>query len=121
MKKVLVIEDNPEILENTSEILELARYTVSVAKNGREGIVQAKTVTPDIILCDIMMPEANGYEVLQELKSNPLTKHIPFIFFTASVEKKDIRNAMDMGADGYLKKPFESDDLINLIKSFVKD
>lgn len=121
MKTVLIIEDNPDILENTSEILELAQYKVRLAKNGKEGIAEAMRASPDIILCDIMMPETNGYEVLQYLKTNPATKNIPFIFVTASVEKKDIANAMDMGADGYLKKPFETDDLLNLISSHIKD
>ena len=120
MKTILVIEDNSDILENTSEILELASYKVRSAKNGKEGIIEAVKVIPDIILCDIMMPEANGYEVLQQLKTNPVTKNIPFIFFTASVEKKEITRAMSMGADGYLRKPFESDDLLKLVTSFVK-
>lgn len=121
MKTVLVIEDNSDILENTSEILELANFHVNLAKNGKEGISQAVSGTPDIILCDIMMPEANGYEVLREIKNNPVTKNIPFIFVTASVEKKDVEAALTMGADGYLKKPFESEDLIKTISSFLKD
>lgn len=120
MKTILVIEDNPDILENTSEILELANYRVSLAKNGKEGIALASQESPDLILCDIMMPEANGYEVVRVLKTNPETKNIPFIFVTASVEKKDIANAMGMGADGYLKKPYEADDLLKLISSFIK-
>ena len=121
MKTVLIIEDNSDILENTTEILELADFKVSNAKNGKEGIDQAIKVKPDVILCDIMMPEANGYDVLQDLKKNDTTKNIPFIFVTASVEKKDVLVAMDMGADGYLKKPFESEDLVNLVRSHIKD
>jgi len=119
MKTILVIEDNPEILENTCEILELANYRVSLAKNGKEGIALASQGTPDLILCDIMMPEANGYEVLRALKTNPKTKDIPFVFVTASVEKKDIANALGMGADGYLKKPYETEELIDLVESFT--
>lgn len=119
MKTILVIEDNPDILENTTEILELANYQVSNAKNGKEGITVAIKDKPHVILCDIMMPEANGYEVLQELKKNPVTKDIPFIFVTASVEKKDVEAALKMGADGYLKKPYESEDLLKAISSFI--
>jgi CheY-like chemotaxis protein len=121
MKKILVIEDNPDILENTTEILELANYSVSNARNGKEGIAVAVEKRPHVILCDIMMPEVNGYEVLQELRKNPITKDIPFIFVTATVEKKDVLAAMGMGADGYLGKPFESEELLNLVASFVKD
>jgi len=121
MKTVLVIEDNSDILENTSEILELASYHVSLAKNGKEGIAVAIKDKPDVILCDIMMPEANGYQVLQEIKKNPTTKNIPFIFVTASVEKRDVEAALNMGADGYLKKPYESEDLLKTISSFIQD
>lgn len=121
MKTILVIEDNSDILENTTELLELASYKVRNAKNGKEGIDEAIKSKPNLILCDIMMPETDGYEVLQQLKKNPATKSIPFIFVTASVEKKEVHAAMEMGADGYLKKPFESEDLINLIRSFIKD
>ncbi len=121
MKTILIIEDNSDILENTSELLELANYQVRNAKNGKEGIDEAMKNNPDVILCDIMMPEADGYEVLQMIKGNPTTKNIPFVFVTASVEKKDVKLAMDMGADGYLKKPFESEDLLNLIQSFDND
>ncbi|MBI1767187.1 MAG: response regulator [Bacteroidetes bacterium] len=121
MKTILVIEDNSDILENTTEILELANFKVLNAKNGKEGIDEAMKSKPDVILCDIMMPEASGYEVLLGLKKNPITKNIPFIFVTATVEKKDVNNAMDMGADGYLKKPFEIEDLLKIVRSFIKD
>lgn len=121
MKTVLVIEDNADILENTSEILELSNYRAVMAKNGKEGIAIAKQNKPDVILCDILMPEVNGFQVFEELKRNPATTGIPFIFVTASVEKKEVEAAMAMGVDGYLRKPFDSEELIKLIRSFTND
>jgi CheY-like chemotaxis protein len=120
MKTILVIEDNPEILENITELLELASFKVLTAKNGREGIVQAIENLPNVILCDIMMPEVNGYEVLRELKKNKATTHIPFIFVTASGEKSEVQTAVDLGASGHLRKPFDSNELLNIINSHLK-
>ena len=117
----LVIEDNLEIRENTTELLELAGYKVITASNGMEGIDVAIANIPDVILCDIMMPKTNGYEVLQELKRNSVTARIPFIYVTASAEKKEIQLAMEMGADGYVRKPFDIGELIDTIeKAFAK-
>ncbi len=120
MKCVLVIEDNREILENTIEILELEGYSTLSASNGLEGIQQAQQHIPDIILCDIMMPEADGYEVLRTLKSNPETANIPFIYLTASVERKEVQAGFDMGAKGYIRKPFDSEELFNTIESCIR-
>lgn len=120
MMTALVIEDNLEIRENTAEILELAGYQVIAANDGREGIEVAVMRIPDVILCDIMMPRTDGYEVLNELKKNPVTAHIPFIYVTASAEKKEIQLAMDMGASGYVRKPFDIRELIDTIeKAFI--
>lgn len=121
MKTVLIIEDNSEILDNIKEILELANYSVRVAKNGKEGISVCEKIKPDVILCDIMMPEANGYDVLTTLKTNAITKGVPFVFVTASVEKKDIEAALEMGANGYIKKPFDAEELVNVVNSLVKN
>jgi CheY-like chemotaxis protein len=112
MRKALVIEDNTAIRENVIEILELAGYEVISAVNGKEGIATAKSGNPDIILCDILMPLANGYEVLIELKRIGVVPPAPFIFLTASVERKDIEFGMSLGADLYLKKPFTLEELI---------
>lgn len=121
MMTALVIEDNLEIRENTTELLELAGYKVITASNGMEGIDVAIANMPDVILCDIMMPKTNGYEVLQELKRNSVTARIPFIYVTASAEKKEIQLAMEMGADGYVRKPFDIGELIDTIeKAFAK-
>lgn len=116
MKTALIIEDNPDIRENTAEILELAGFKVLSVENGKKGLVAASEHMPDIILCDIMMPEVNGYEVLENLKKNTLTAAIPFIYITASAEKSEEQRAMDMGADGYICKPFDVDTLMDTIE-----
>ena len=117
MKTVLLIEDDLALRENTAELLELNDYDVYTAPNGRIGIQMAKERIPDIIVCDIMMPEVDGYGVLQEVSVDETTKHIPFIFLSAKTEHKEIRKGMDLGADDYLTKPFEEDDLISAIES----
>lgn len=117
MKTILLIEDDRALRENTEELLELSGYSMITAPNGKIGIQMAKEKLPDIIVCDIMMPEVDGYGVLKELSSNDKTKHIPFIFLSAKTEHKEIRRGMDLGADDYLTKPFEEEDLINAIES----
>jgi CheY-like chemotaxis protein len=115
MRTILLIEDNSDIRENTCELLELEGYEVILAANGKNGIALAKEKQPDIILCDIMMPEVDGYEVLNGLRSDVETVNIPFIFLTASVEKKEIEAGFAMGAVGYIKKPFEAKELFDTI------
>jgi CRP-like cAMP-binding protein/ActR/RegA family two-component response regulator len=119
-KKVLIIEDNDDIRENVVEILELAGYTVSSASNGKEGVDNALNNVPDIILCDIMMPEMDGYGVLYLLSKRPETVAVPFIFLTAKAEHFDRRKGMEMGADDYLTKPFDDMELLNAIESRLK-
>ncbi|MCJ7465949.1 MAG: response regulator [Maribacter sp.] len=117
MKTILLIEDDKVLRENTKELLELSDFKVIVAPNGRVGIELAKERIPDIIVCDIMMPVIDGYGVLRELSSNEGTNQIPFIFLSAKIEHKEIRKGMDLGADDYLTKPFEEDDLLSAIAS----
>src|ERR1700744_5426251 len=119
-KKVLIIEDNNDIRENVVEILELAGYTVFAANNGKAGVDLALKNMPDIILCDIMMPELDGYGVLYMLNKNPQMAAIPFIFLTAKAERVDLRKGMEMGADDYLTKPFDDIELLNAIESRLK-
>lgn len=117
-KTILIIEDNFEIREGTAEILSLTgEYEVLTAEHGREGVDMALRHRPDLILCDIMMPELDGYGVLYMLSKNESTADIPFIFLTAKSEKADIRKAMEMGADDYLTKPFDDIELLNAIES----
>ncbi len=120
MKKILLIEDNKEMRENTAEILELANYIVITAPNGKIGIETAVKEIPDLIVCDIMMPDLDGYGVLYLLGKNNITSNIPFIFLTAKAEKSDLRKGMSMGADDYLTKPFEEMELLNAIETRLK-
>src|SRR6186713_208894 len=120
MRKVLLIEDNTEIRENTAEILELAGYSVFTAQNGKIGVELASQHRPDLIICDIMMPELDGYGVLHILSKRPETARIPFIFLTAKTEKTDIRKGMALGADDYLTKPFDDTDLLNAIETRLR-
>ncbi len=120
MRKVLFIEDNEDVRELTKDMLELANFEVATSENGKLGIERAKQFRPDIIICDIMMPEADGYEVLQVLGDDQRTARIPFIFLTAKSEKTDMRKGMNMGADDYLVKPFEENELLDAIESRLK-
>ena len=117
MRKILLIEDDVVLRENTSELLELSNYEVLNAPNGKIGVKVAKETLPDIIVCDIMMPELDGYGVLEALTKNESTQHIPFIFLSAKTERKDVRRGMDLGADDYITKPFTEDELISAIES----
>lgn len=116
MKTILLIEDNLDMRENTAEILQLAKYKVLTAHNGIEGIKLAQTEKPDLIICDIMMPELDGYGVLHMLGKDCSTASIPFVFLSAKAEKSDQRIGMGMGADDYLTKPFENSELLHTIE-----
>ncbi|SMG48362.1 response regulator [Sphingobacterium psychroaquaticum] len=120
-KTILIIEDNLEIREGTAEVLELTGdYTVLTAPDGKKGVDMALKHLPDLILCDIMMPELDGYGVLYMLTKNEVTADIPFIFLTAKTERSDLRKAMEMGADDYLTKPFDDIELLNAIESRLR-
>ena len=119
-KKILLIEDNAEMRENTAEILQLAHYKVIAAMNGKEGVELAEKEEPDLIICDIMMPVLDGYGVLHMLSKNEKTASIPFIFLTAKAERTDFRKGMEMGADDYITKPFDDIELLNAIESRLK-
>ena len=119
-KKILVIEDNLEVLENLGEILELYGYEVQEAKDGKEGVECALKNPPDIILCDVMMPQLDGFGVLNILSKKPATADIPFIFLTAKSEKEDFRRGMNLGADDYITKPFYKDELLQVIETRLK-
>jgi CheY-like chemotaxis protein len=114
---ILVIEDHKDVRENIVEILELSGYTVSQAPNGKEGVKLATgEESPDLIICDIMMPEMDGYSVLHILSNRPQTRDVPFIFLSAKSEKDDFRKGMSMGADDYLTKPFDDRELLQAIE-----
>ncbi|MBL7962300.1 MAG: response regulator [Flavobacteriales bacterium] len=120
MKTILLIEDDADVRDNTAEILELARYRVLKAENGKRGVDIARKELPDLILCDIMMPELDGYGVLHLLGRDPATAEIPLVFLSAKAERSDVRKGMELGADDYLTKPFEESELLNAIESRLR-
>lgn len=117
---ILIIEDNPEMLDNISSILQLAHYNVLTAPNGKIGVNLAQQNLPDLILCDVMMPELDGYGVLHILNNDPETANIPFIFLTAKADKNDLRAGMNLGADDYITKPFDGFDLLKVVEIRLK-
>ena len=117
MKTILLIEDNEFIRENTAEILEMTGYAVVTSQNGKEGVAKALETKPDLVVCDIMMPVLDGYGVLQIFNQNPQLAGVPFIFLTAKTERTDLRRGMELGADDYLTKPFDSSELLSAIAS----
>ena len=119
-KKILLIEDDAIVRENTAEILTLANYRVLTSDNGKDGIAKAIVNKPDIIICDILMPELDGYGVLQIIMRNSKLQKIPFIFMSAKTDHADLRKGMDLGACDYITKPFEESELLSAIESRLK-
>jgi DNA-binding NarL/FixJ family response regulator len=120
MKKILVIEDEPEMRRNIAALLRFNDYEPIVTENGRAGVQAARQQKPDLILCDVMMPELDGYGVLQALHTDPSLARIPFIFLTAKGEKDDLRSGMNLGADDYLTKPVANADLVRAIEARLR-
>jgi DNA-binding response OmpR family regulator len=120
MKTILLIEDNDQIRENTAEILELSRYQVLTAADGKDGLSKAIESKPDLIICDIMMPMLDGFGVLHAIQKNDEIRNTPFIFITAKTERSDYRKGMELGADDYLTKPFDGTELLNAVDSRLK-
>ena len=117
MKKILIIEDNPDVRENLAEILTLGGYHAVTADNGKMGVEKALQEPPDLILCDVMMPELDGFGVLHILSKQAKTSDVPFIFLTAKAEKDDFRKGMSLGADDYITKPFDDVQLLQTIET----
>ncbi|MDZ8187569.1 MAG: response regulator [Nostoc sp. ChiSLP02] len=115
MNTILIIEDEEQIRENLEEILQIYKFKTLIASNGKIGLEIAKTKLPDLIICDIMMPELDGYNVLSDLRQNEATANIPLIFLTAKSERSDFRMGMEIGADDYLTKPFTTQELLKAI------
>ncbi|MBC5796118.1 response regulator [Sphaerospermopsis sp. LEGE 00249] len=115
MKKILIIEDEPQVRNNIQEILELADFDTLVSENGQQGLQLVKENKPDLIICDLMMPELDGYSLLTQLRQDISTATIPLIFLTAKAERADLRRGMELGADDYLTKPFQPDELLQSI------
>ncbi|MBZ0098911.1 MAG: response regulator [Taibaiella sp.] len=120
MTKILLIEDDEDIRLNIAEVLQLARYDVVSACNGKEGVEMVRTEHPDLIVCDVMMPVMDGFGVLHVLQMDEKTQNIPFIFLTSKNSISDLRHAMNLGADDYIIKPFEGSDLLDAIGNRLK-
>ena len=120
MKKILIIEDEPEMRRNITALLGYYDYQPIAAENGRAGVAAARREKPDLILCDVMMPELDGYGVLQALQTDAGLAQIPFIFLTAKGEKDDLRSGMNLGADDYLTKPVANADLVRAIEARLR-
>jgi len=120
MKKILIIEDDLIMRENMAELLTLVGYKVDTAENGKVGVEKAKSLLPNLIICDIRMPVLDGYGVLHILGKEMSTASIPFIFVTAKTERDDLRKGMEMGADDYLTKPFDDTELLKAVETRLK-
>ena len=120
MVKILLIEDEELVRENVLELLDAEGFETCCADNGRVGINIAQQENPDLILCDVMMPELDGYGVLEQVRQNPQTVTIPFIFLTAKAAKGDFRAGMELGADDYLTKPFTRAELLGAVGSQLR-
>lgn len=121
MKRILIIEDNSDIRENLEEYLLLCQFDVIIAENGEIGWAKIQEEPPHLILCDIAMPKMNGFEVLKQVRADAKTAKIPFIFVTSSAQKKDLEKGMAVGADAYLTKPFQMQELTTVINQFMEE
>ena len=117
MRTILLIEDDPDVRDNMQDLLMAEDYLVIATANGREGLKQAHLRQPDLIICDVMMPDVDGYAVLHALHTEPDTMTIPFVFVTAKASRADQRAGMDLGADDYLVKPFTSEELLQTVRT----
>jgi two-component system, sensor histidine kinase and response regulator len=115
-----VIEDNEAVREEVADILRFENFDVTVAENGRDGLEAVRRVLPDVVLCDLMMPELDGYGTLEALRADPTTASIPFVCLTARAERPDTRRAMELGADDYIVKPFTTEDLLRGLTAAIE-
>src|SRR3954466_4175367 len=120
VKRILVIDDDTKLRQHCVELLRLEGYEVTEARNGREGVDRARRDGPDLVICDITMPEMNGHRVLETLRGEPRTAHLPFVFLTGWNEQGDIRTGMNLGADDYLTKPVVPDELAATIRARLR-
>lgn len=119
MGRILVIEDETNILETLMETFELEGFDVHGAANGSEGLMLARELQPDVIICDILMPGPSGYDVLKTLKEDAHTRTIPVLLLSAQAGKDYIEHGLELGADQYITKPFATQHLIDVIRSYV--
>ena len=119
MKTILLVEDNPIILDNVSEILSLEGYKVITAKNGQEGLINATNDLPNLIISDIDMPVMNGYEMLKEIRENNKTQKIPIVFLSVKNHGQELEYGLTFGADGYICKPFDLSELLETVEKYI--
>jgi DNA-binding response OmpR family regulator len=115
MTKILIIEDEETVRENILELLDAEGFEASAAENGRIGLTLAQQQLPDLILCDVRMPELDGYGVLTGLRSEQATAGIPLIFLTAKAATSDLSSGLELGANAYITKPFSMSELLGAI------
>jgi CheY-like chemotaxis protein len=120
MKKILLIEDHEEVRDNIQDVLEMEGFEIFAAQNGKIGIQLAREQLPDLIICDVMMPEMDGHSVVKALRQDERTAHIPFIFLTAKAFESDRKQGMELGADYYMTKPFSFDDFLQVISTYLE-
>ncbi|HBE59896.1 MAG TPA: response regulator [Cyanobacteria bacterium UBA11159] len=121
MKKILIIEDERFIRDNLIELLEIEGFSALGSENGKMGVALAETYQPNLILCDVMMPELDGYGVFAEMRSNPLTANIPFLFLTASADMNNIEKIKELGMNEYILKPFNVESFLQTIEKYLTD
>ncbi|MBL9201482.1 MAG: response regulator transcription factor [Opitutaceae bacterium] len=120
MKRILLIDDEGKLRGHYGELLRLEGFHVIEARNGREGLERARTESPDLVICDITMPEMNGHRVLESLRGDPRTAHLPFVFLTGWSAPGDLRAGMNLGADDYLVKPAAPDELVAAVRARLR-
>jgi two-component system alkaline phosphatase synthesis response regulator PhoP len=120
-RKVLVVDDEPELLQLLRYVLEAAGMGVMVATSGRQAIELIKRERPDLILCDVVMPELNGFETVQALRQDPETRHLPILMLSARGQAQDVQRALDAGANGYITKPFSYRELVAEVKRHLPE
>lgn len=119
MQKILVIEDDENIRESLVELLEMKSYELLSAENGVQGLEKAKSEKPDLILCDVMMPGLNGYEVIEEVRRNAELAKVPFVFLSAKAMENDVERGIQLGANIYLTKPFRAQELFSVVDQLL--
>ena len=117
VEKILVIDDDTKMRRQIAALLAAEGYQTVEARNGREGVTLAGRENPDLVLCDITMPEMNGHRVLEAVRADPATAHLPFVFLTGWGEREDLRTGMNLGADDYLVKPVEPAELLAAVRT----
>jgi DNA-binding NarL/FixJ family response regulator len=120
VEKILVIDDDAMMRRQISALLAAEGYATVEARNGREGVMLATKEKPDLVLCDITMPEMNGHRVLEAVRADTAIAHLPFIFLTGWGEREDLRTGMNLGADDYLVKPVEPAELLAAVRTRLK-